>query len=114
MNKEQRVYLDDISTSCQRISEYIKGVRKAQFEKDLELQDAVIRRFEIIGEAIKRLSREFRGQHPGIAWRKATGMRDILIHAYDEVDLEQVWDTITEALPSISKQIKKLLQLETA
>lgn len=69
----------------------------------------MIRRLSIIGEAIKRLPQDFRDQHPEIAWRKATGMRDILVHNYDEVEIDQVWLTITGVLPAFKKQIQKLL-----
>lgn len=74
------------------------------------MQDAVIRRLEVIGEAIKRLPMEFREQHTEIEWKSATGMRDILIHQYDEVETKQIWLTVTEILPPFKNQIEKLLQ----
>lgn len=79
MIKDVRVYLDDIIESSEKIALYIKDIRENEFENDTELQDAVIRRLSIIGESIKRLPQNFRDQHPDIAWRKATGMRDILL-----------------------------------
>jgi uncharacterized protein with HEPN domain len=86
MKKDFRVYLDDIIESCERIAKYIKDTDLAAFEKDVEQQDAVLRRLEIIGEATSRLPEDFKEQHTEIAWRKATGMRNILIHMYDDVD----------------------------
>ena len=74
------------------------------------MQDAVLRRLEIIGEAANRLPEEFKANHSEIEWRKATGMRNILIHMYDEVDLEIVWKTITETLPQFKIQVQNLLQ----
>lgn len=67
-----------------------KKTDKEQFDADQKLQDAVIRRLEIIGEAVKRLPNEFRAEHPETDWKGATGMRDVLIHLYDEVETAQV------------------------
>ncbi|HSW97007.1 MAG TPA: DUF86 domain-containing protein [Candidatus Saccharimonadales bacterium] len=113
MTKDFRVYLDDIITSINSITKYIQGKSKEDFDLDEEVQDAVIRRLEIIGEAVKRLPQEFRDQHPEVKWKGATGMRDVLIHMYDEVDTTQVWLTITEVLPPFKVQIQEILkQLE--
>ena len=110
MTKDVRVYLDDVIESSLSIATYIQTKSKEAFDKDEQLQDAVVRRLEIIGEAIKHLPIEFREQHPQVAWKKATGMRDVLIHMYDEVDTDQVWVTITEILPPFALQIKELLK----
>lgn len=110
MKKDAKVYLDDVIESSESIARYIQGKRKEEFDEDDELQDAVIRRLEIIGEAIKRLPMEFRDEHSDIPWKKATGMRDILIHAYDEVETSQVWLTIMEILPPFALQIRQLLK----
>ncbi len=77
------------------------------FTKDY-LQDAVIRCLEILGEATKRLSPEFRRLHPDLPWRAMAGMRDVLIHAYDQVDLEEVW-LAYQLFPQIRRQIDGIL-----
>lgn len=109
MKKSLRVYLKEIITSCNSIANYIERKTKEDFDNDEELQDAVIRRLEIIGEAVKRLPQEFRNKHQEVAWKGPAGMRDVLIHMYDEVETDQVWQTITNILPSFKSQIEQLL-----
>ena len=79
------------------------------FEEDVKTQDAVIRRIEIIGEAVRRLSVEFCAQYPHIPWRQIRGMRNKLIHEYDRVDLVAVWDVIQQDIPPLIAQIRPLV-----
>ncbi len=111
MKKDLRVYLEDIIVSCDRIAQYIHSETQKQFNEDIELQDAVIRRLLIIGEAVKRLPEDYREKHHNIDWRKATGMRDVLIHNYDDLDMNRVWITITVILPQFKNQIEKLMEI---
>ena len=101
--------LTDIIQAGKQIEEFIKDVDKAKFNGSSLIQSAVIRQIEIIGEATKRLTEKFRSEHTEIPWKKMAGMRDILIHAYDHVDIDEVWNAIKTALPSIIKQIEKLI-----
>lgn len=68
----------------------------------------MIRRFEIIGEAIKQIPTEFTSQYPTVAWKQAAGIRDVLIHDYAEVNLERVWNTIQQDLPEFKSQIQTI------
>jgi uncharacterized protein with HEPN domain len=73
------------------------------------IQDGVIRNFEVIGEAAKRIPSDFRIQQPNIPWRRISAFRDILIHAYDRVDLQEVWRIIEQELPPLKEAIRVLL-----
>lgn len=112
MQPRDTSYLLDIVKAAQLIKEFVAGIEKDAFDKDLKTQSAVIRQLEIIGEATKRLSNELREAHPDIPWQQMAGMRDVLIHAYDHVDIEQVWNVIQQALPDVAKKAESLLPPE--
>ena len=86
---------------------------KADFDSDLKTQSAVIRQLEIIGEATKHLSNELRETYDDIPWRQMAGMRDILIHAYDHVDIDEVWNVVHQALPDVAAKTHSLLPSST-
>lgn len=109
MKKDITVFLKHILESIEAIEEYKQDLSEEGFYNSREKQDAVLRRLEVIGEAVKNLPGDFKKQHPDIAWSKAMATRNILIHHYFGVDLKIVWDTITESLPSFKEQIKNLL-----
>lgn len=94
MPKEDKIFLDHILNSIQKIEKYVTSLSVHDFIENELVQDGVIRNFEIIGEATKNLSPEFRQINSQIPWKKIAGMRDILIHDYLGVDLYSVWDTI--------------------
>jgi uncharacterized protein with HEPN domain len=106
--KEDRVYLTHILECIQNIEEYVPE-GKDQFMYSKLVRDAVIRNLEIIGEATKNISTEFRNQHPEIPWRAMAGMRDVLIHNYMGVDLNIVWNTIERELPKIKRSLSEVL-----
>ncbi|MDZ7587116.1 MAG: DUF86 domain-containing protein, partial [Patescibacteria group bacterium] len=94
MVKTDKVYLEDILDAIDKITSFVQGTDFTQFEKDVMKQDAVIRRFEIIGEASGRLTKNFQNKYPKFPFRESKNMRNILIHDYSEVDLRDVWETI--------------------
>jgi len=85
----------------------VKGEK--HFFTDRMAQDAVVRNFEIIGEATKQISQQLRDTQPDIPWRKMAGLRDVLIHNYMGVDISEVWQIITNELPNLSFAINSLL-----
>ena len=103
--KTQSDYFHDILECIARIRAYT-SVGKEAFMTNTMIQDAVIRNFEIIGEAVKKISRSFRKQHPEIDWRAIAGFRDILIHNYGSVDVREVWMTVERDLPKLLQHIE--------
>lgn len=109
MRKDNRVYLKQIRDSIDEVTGYIRGKSFKAFEKDSLLQDAVIRRLEVIGEAANKLSREFLQQHRDLPLLQAVAMRHKLIHDYDEIDLKIVWNTVKRDLSDLRKKLVKRL-----
>ena len=108
MTKDPRVYLAHI-LECLRKIERFTAEGRTRFSQDAMVQDAVLRNFEIIGEAAKRLDDSFRGAHPQIPWRALAGLRDVLIHQYEGVDLGRVWTIVEQDLPGLRASISALL-----
>lgn len=106
-------YLKHVRDALARIEEFTAGMEHKDFIKDIKTQDAVIREFMVVGEAIKRLSTGLRQKHPDIPWRRLAGVRDVLIHKYFEIDTEEVWNFLDEA-HRLQKSIEGILtELET-
>ena len=103
--KDERVYVMDILECIQRIELYTRGGR-VEFLDSVMAQDAVIRKFEIIGEAVKQLSEATRIRYPEVPWRRLAGFRDVLIHEYPSVDVEEIWNIIERHLPALKQQLE--------
>ncbi len=102
-------YLVDMLESAKIVLDYVLGKSWDNFNEDLQCQDAVVRRIEIMGEAARRLSQETRDKHPQIPWREITSMRNLVIHEYDVVDIGQVWDTVQNKIPSLIEELSKIV-----
>lgn len=102
----------DILESARTIMAYLTGISRQDFLQGTQIQDSVIRRLEIIGEAAGRVSRKFRDAHPEIQWSRIRGLRNRMIHGYDDIDMDIVWDTVERDIPRLIEIIELLVPPE--
>ena len=102
----------DILKAAQLAMRFITGMDETAFLQDPKTQSAVLHQLLLLGEAVKRLSEEFRARHPAIPWRTIAGMRDKLIHEYHDVDLDEVCRTVPTDTPHLIPKMKSLIPRE--
>jgi uncharacterized protein with HEPN domain len=107
--QRDREFLLDILEAAKLALSYVGKKSKEEFLKDTQCQDAVIRRFEIIGEASRRISGEAQSEFPDLPWGEMIGMRNVMIHEYDDVDIVIVWKTVKSDLPKLIDALKTIL-----
>jgi uncharacterized protein with HEPN domain len=110
MQRDYRVYLEDILEAAAKIREYTKELSQSKFSADSKTVDAVARNLEIIGEAVKHVPDEVRSKYPEAEWKRIAGLRDILVHEYFGIDLEIIWDIVQNKLPVLEKQIQRVVE----
>ncbi|MEK7161404.1 MAG: DUF86 domain-containing protein [Patescibacteria group bacterium] len=110
MSKSVKVLLEHVLQSADLVADYIKDATKKKLLEDVGLQDKVIRRLAIIGEAVKHLPSDFRNKHKAIPWKEIAGMRDILVHEYYNVDAPLVWRVAKFRLPSMRKYLSRVIE----
>lgn len=110
MKKDDTVYLRHILDAIHRIESYIHGVSKGEFLNNNLLQDGVVRQLEIIGEATRNLSDEFREEHSDVPWKQIIGLRNRIVHAYFDIDFEITWTIIQVDIPSLKPRIEAYLR----
>ena len=107
--QRDRGYLLDIMEAARLALQYVEGKTREEFFNDLQCQDAVIRRLEIIGEAANRISVETKAEFPHLPWFEMRGMRNVMIHDYDDVDMSIVWETVQSDLPKLIASLEKIV-----
>lgn len=108
MNKDT-VYLHQMLACCQKVCQYSAGKNYTEFLDDMMLQDACMKNVEEIGEKASKVSMEFRQAHSGIRWKAMIGIRHHLVHDYEGVDLNILWEVMQKDLPELAMQLEALI-----
>ena len=107
MKKDDDVYISDIIECCRIILDHLNGVCENEFERNILIQDAVIRRFEIIGEAASKISDKFKAMHQDVEWQLIKDMRNKLIHEYFGVSAITIYETALTDIPPLIEKLEK-------
>ncbi|MBI3684188.1 MAG: DUF86 domain-containing protein [Acidobacteria bacterium] len=107
MSRDEATVLD-ILNAARRAVDFCLGLDRASFQADPKIYFAVLHQFTIIGEAAKRLTDAFRSSHPEFPWKDMAGMRDVLVHRYDDVSPEEVWKAVVEDLPQLIRSLEAI------
>jgi uncharacterized protein with HEPN domain len=113
VSRDPLLFLQDIETACAKLARYTEGLSRDEVFANEMRFDAILHNAHVLGEAVKNLPESFRLAHPAIAWRKIAGMRDFVAHAYFALDLEILWSAISEDVPNLRTQVRKILQAHT-
>ena len=108
--KDNRLYLIHIKECLDRIEEYLQGVDKTSFLKNTMLQDAVIRNLQVLSESTQRITKELKEKYSDIEWHKISGIRNIVVHEYLNIDVERVWLILVKDLPPLKNTINSMLE----
>lgn len=106
------LYLTDIADAMAKIEEFVAGMTYEEFRLDDKTQSAVIRKFEVIGEAAKKIPPSIRARYPIVPWRELTGMQDRLVHTHFGVDTMLVWQTVVNRIPELRQEIRRAIEQE--
>jgi len=109
IEREFILYLEDMLQSMNRIEEYLGNLEFNKFKQNNLIVDAIIRNFEIIGEASKKTPVEVREKHPEIPWKKMYGLRNLIAHEYFGIDYQMIWEIVKNNLPQNRTDLQKLI-----
>jgi uncharacterized protein with HEPN domain len=110
--RDYLLFLEDILNAIGKIERYTKGLTFEELCKKDMVADAILRNFEVIGEAAKNVPEGVRRKYFFVEWKEAIGFRNVLIHDYFGIDLEAVWDTVRKNIPSLKRNILRVLRAE--
>ncbi len=110
MSRSAKSLLHDILQAAELLGQYTSGLSLEEFAENTEKQDAVARRIEIMGEAVKGLPQDLRDRNPEVPWRDIAGARDVLVHEYFRIDLDLAWDMVKGDIPQLADQIRRILE----
>lgn len=108
MKKDARVFIEHILECIGLIEKYTEGKTIGDFFGSVQLQDSVVRRIEIIGEAVKNIPEETKAKYRDVPWKEIAGMRDILIHEYFGIDLNLTWEAVTKDIPDLKVKMLRI------
>lgn len=112
MKRDVLLFIEDVLESIELIGNFLNGITEEEFRINPIRQDAVVRRIEVIEEAVKNVPEDFRKKYPKVEWRKIAGTRDVIIHSYFGLNLETIWKVVQDDLPVLKKEIKEILKKE--
>lgn len=106
LSRDPAAFLRDIEIGCAKIGRYTASLSRDEVFADEMRFDGILFNLQVIGEAVKNLPEEFRERHTDVPWREIAGMRDIVVHAYFALDLDILWNAVSEAVPSLLQRIR--------
>jgi uncharacterized protein with HEPN domain len=110
MKREIKLCIEDILESIEKIQSYSKNKSEKEFGLDSMLQDACVARLEIIGEAVKNISPESRAKYYNVPWKEIAGLRDVLSHAYFNINVKRLWNVIHKDIPDLKIKIQQIFK----
>ena len=108
--RDWKLFVFDILECIEKIEDFTSGMTQEEFVRDIKTRDAVLRNFEIIGEAAGKIPADIRGKYNGIPWSQIIGLRNRLIHGYFVVDYNIIWEIVRNELPDLKVKMKKIIE----
>jgi len=112
VGRDYILFIEDILDAIRKIEMYVAKLSFEEFSNNSMAIDAIIRNFEVIGEASKNIPKRIKEKYPNVEWKEATGFRNVLIHNYFGIDVESVWDTLNNNIPILKKHVEEVLASE--